>query len=124
MTQKKDAQEVLDRMYKRQNKYIAENYDRVSLTLPKGTKQRITSKGETVNGFINRIVLAELDRIETGVAPGPVISAAPGSTVHKEKPTAAEQPATDQQEEPLQDLRIRELGERIKQNIKKQDQEN
>ena len=82
MTQKKNAQEVLDKMYKRQNKYIAENYDRVSLTLPKGTKQRITSKGETVNGFINRIVLAELERLESG--------AAPGSTDHREIDTAAE----------------------------------
>lgn len=91
MTQKKNAQEVLDKMYKRQNKYIAENYDRVSLTLPKGTKQRITSKGETVNGFINRIVLSELGRLESGVAPGP--------TVHKENGTAAEQPAADQQDE-------------------------
>lgn len=91
MTQKKNAQEVLDKMYKRQNKYIAENYDRVSLTLPKGTKQRITSKGETVNGFINRIALSELERLESGVAPGP--------TDHKEIDTAAEQPAADQQDE-------------------------
>jgi len=99
MKQKKDAQEVLDRMYKRQNKYIAENYDRVSLTLPKGTKQRITSKGETVNGFINRIVLNELEKLESGVAPGPIVSAVPGPTDHKEIDTAAEQPAADQQEE-------------------------
>ena len=91
MKQKKDAQEVLDRMYKRQNKYIAENYDRVSLTLPKGTKQRIASKGETVNGFINRIVLAELNKLESGATPGP--------TDHREIDTAAEQPAADQQED-------------------------
>jgi hypothetical protein len=91
MAQKKDAQEILDKMYKRQNKYIAENYDRVSLTLPKGTKQRITTKGETVNGFINRLVLAELDRLESGALPGP--------TDRKEEPTAAKKPAADHQEE-------------------------
>ena len=49
---------------KRQNEHIKENYDRVSVTLPKGTKERIKTKGESINGFIIRSVLAELERLE------------------------------------------------------------
>lgn len=58
----KEAIERLEKQYKRQNKHIKENYDRVSITLPKGTKERIKSKGETVNGFITRLVLSALDQ--------------------------------------------------------------
>ena len=103
-------------------------FDRITVNFPKGTKERIkTTTGETAGGFAIKCVLVELDRLENRAAPGPVISAAPGPTDHKEKPTASEQPARDHQEEPLQDLRIRELGERIKENVRKlqeQDQEN
>ena len=49
------------RRIKRQNEHIKENYDRVSVTLPKGTKERIKVKGETVNGFITRLVLSALE---------------------------------------------------------------
>lgn len=48
------------RRIKRQNEHIKENYDRVSVTLPKGTKDRIKSKGETVNGYIVKCVLDAL----------------------------------------------------------------
>lgn len=41
-----------------------ENYDRVSATLPKGTTERIKALGLSINGFINDLVLAELDRLE------------------------------------------------------------
>ncbi len=38
------------------NKYIAENYDRINLTVPKGMKaqieQRAKSEGKSTNGFI------------------------------------------------------------------------
>ena len=47
----KEAKERLEKQYKRQNEHIKENYDRVSITLPKGTKERIKKKGETVNGY-------------------------------------------------------------------------
>lgn len=43
-----------------QNKYIAKSYDRINLTVPKGEKEKIRayaeSKGESVNGFINRAI--------------------------------------------------------------------
>lgn len=41
-----------------------ENCDRISATLPKGTTDRIKALGLTVNGFINDLVLAELERLE------------------------------------------------------------
>lgn len=42
------------------NKYMAANYDRINLTMPKGGKDAIKAhaekNGESVNGFINRAV--------------------------------------------------------------------
>ena len=58
------AVERLQRQYKNQNNYIKNNYDRISLTLPKGTKDRIKAQGQSVNGFVNNLVLAELERLE------------------------------------------------------------
>jgi hypothetical protein len=60
----KEAKERLEKQYKRQNEHIRENYDRVSITLPKGTKERIKAKGETVNGYITRLVIADLGQEE------------------------------------------------------------
>lgn len=63
----KEAIERVERQQKRikrQNEHIKENYDRVSITLPKGTKERIKATGESINGFIIRSVLADLDRLE------------------------------------------------------------
>ena len=56
----KEAKERLEKQYKRQNEHIKENYDRISITLPKGTKERIKSKGESINGYITRLVLTDL----------------------------------------------------------------
>lgn len=47
-------------------KYEAANYDKVLVRLPKGTKDRITATGATVNGFINHLVLSALNTIEEG----------------------------------------------------------
>lgn len=43
-------------------KYKKANYDRVSVLLPKGTKEQIQATGETVNGFINQAVIEKLER--------------------------------------------------------------
>lgn len=56
----KESKERLEKQYKRQNEHIKEKYDRVSITLPKGTKERIRAKGESVNGYISRLVLSNL----------------------------------------------------------------
>ena len=60
----KEAKKRLERQYKRQNEYIKNNFDRVSVTLPVGTKERIKSTGESINGFICRLVSDELKRLE------------------------------------------------------------
>ena len=58
----KEAKERLEKQYKRQNEHIKENYDRISITLPKGTKERIKSKGDSINGYITRLVLTDLEK--------------------------------------------------------------
>lgn len=51
---------------KAQNKYIAKAYDRINLTTPKGRKDEIqahaAAMGESVNGFINRAISAQIER--------------------------------------------------------------
>ena len=41
-------------------KYMKENYDNVQLRMPKGKKEKVKafaeSKGESINGFVNRII--------------------------------------------------------------------
>ena len=64
MVDAKQAKKTLEKQYKRQNEYIKNTFDRVSVTLPKGTKERITATGESINGFINRVVAQELQRLE------------------------------------------------------------
>lgn len=46
---------------KKQNQAIKENYDRISCTLPKGTKEKIIQSGNTVNGLVNKLVVEYLD---------------------------------------------------------------
>lgn len=55
------------------NKYIKNAYDRINLTVPKGQKELITAvaarNGESVNGFINRLIDAEIERLGGGAFP-------------------------------------------------------
>lgn len=48
------------------NKYMAANYDRVNVTMPKGKKDVIKAhadaRGESVNAFINRAVDETMER--------------------------------------------------------------
>lgn len=52
------------------NKYMAANYDRINLTVDKGRKDIIKahaeSKGESVNGFINRAINEVMEREKEG----------------------------------------------------------
>ena len=61
----KQKLEKLNARYKKQNEAIKEKYDRVSVTLPKGTKERIQAQGLTINGFVNQLVLEKLDELES-----------------------------------------------------------
>ena len=56
--------------YKKQNDKIRNNYDRISVTLPKGTKEEITRKtGKSINSFINELVENELKKYESDKVP-------------------------------------------------------
>jgi len=66
------AMKQLKKQYARQNEHIKEHYDRVSVTLPKGSKERITATGSSVNAFISSAVLAKLEEIE-GKQAGPIL---------------------------------------------------
>lgn len=63
MDEKKMIENYKSRV-KRQNEKAKENYDRISVMLPKGTKDRIQAQGLTVNGFVNQLVLEKLDELE------------------------------------------------------------
>ena len=63
----KEAIQRLKRQYKRQNDYNREKYDRLTLTVPKGTRERIEAAkapGESVSRYAIRAILAQLDRDE------------------------------------------------------------
>lgn len=63
MDEKKMIENYKSRV-KRQNEKAKENYDRISVMLPKGTKDRIQAQGLTINGFVNQLVLDKLDELE------------------------------------------------------------
>ena len=50
------------------NKFIAESYDRINLTVPKGHKEKIKafaeSKGKSVNGYINDLIESDMKKEE------------------------------------------------------------
>ena len=62
-----DEKKIIENYKKRiqkQNDRIRESYDRISLTLPKVTKDGIQAQGLTINGFVNQLVLEKLDQLE------------------------------------------------------------
>lgn len=56
--------------YKRNNELNKKNYDRINLTVQKGRRELIqkaaSMSGESTNAFINRLIDAELSRMESG----------------------------------------------------------
>ena len=79
------------------NKYVANNYDRVLVTMPKGEKGRIKahaeSRGESVNGFINRAIVETMERDKAPQRPQEAQTAVQGNTqapqAAQEQPTGA-----------------------------------
>lgn len=53
--QEEHAKKQLQKIYKYQNNYIKNNYDRVSVTLPAGAKKEIAAAGYSVNGLLNQL---------------------------------------------------------------------
>lgn len=61
----KTDKEIADNMReraKKQNERAKDLWDCISARLPKGTKDRITAAGESVNGYIIKAVLEKLER--------------------------------------------------------------
>ena len=44
-----------------QNEWIKERYERITLVVPKGTKEKIKGTGNSVNGFINEAIKVMLE---------------------------------------------------------------
>ena len=88
-----EQQKIIDdrkKKIKEQNESAKKRWDTVSCRLPKGTKERIRAQGLKVNGLINRLVLAELDRLESI---GPETEPDENTTAQTEpQPQRAEQP--------------------------------
>lgn len=91
-TDKEIAEKARERA-KKQNEAAKNNWDCISCRFPKGTKDRIQALGYTVNGFLNIIVLAELEKLE---AEAP--QTAQPETVKEEQPEQA-QPKADPPED-------------------------
>lgn len=45
-------------------KWEEANYDKALIRFPKGTKSRITAAGQSINGFVVRVVLDALDALD------------------------------------------------------------
>lgn len=63
----KTAVQKLQKQYSRQNEFIKNNYDRIALTSPPGTKERIKAiigEGASVNAWINALIEKELKKQE------------------------------------------------------------
>lgn len=67
-TDKEIAEKARERARK-QNEAAKNNWDCITCRLPKGTKERIQAQGLTINGFVNQLVLAELERLEASTTP-------------------------------------------------------
>ena len=50
-------------------KYQQRVYDRINVLLPKGLKEQIQATGESLNGFIKRCVIKELESINKDKSP-------------------------------------------------------
>lgn len=55
-----------DRQIKRQNKFVAEKYDRFTATFPKGKKEEYRiyaeSKGMSLNSYINKLIADDMNK--------------------------------------------------------------
>lgn len=84
-------------------KYDEKAYDRISVLLPKGTKDRIRATGRSVNGLVSRATCAELDRVEKGLASVCIPQELYGELLEYGDPSAI---ATDAIKEKLREISI------------------
>lgn len=93
------------------NRYMANNYDRINLTVPKGEKDRIKahaeSRGESVNGFIGRAISETMERDKAPQRPQEAQTATAVQGYTQAPQTAQEQPAGATEGIPLHTLEQR-----------------
>lgn len=66
----KEQLEKLKVRYKKQNDKIKNNYDRISVTLPKGMKEEIKTKtGKSINALVNELLKNELKKYDSDQVP-------------------------------------------------------
>ena len=66
----KEQLEKLKVRYKKQNDKIKNNYDRISVTLPKGMKEEIKTKtGKSINALVNELLKRELEKYDSDQVP-------------------------------------------------------
>lgn len=97
----KEAKEKLKKQYDRSNDFIRNNYDRISVTVPKGIKEKIKEylpEKQTVNGLINDLINGWLNDQEQ-----------PGATQRHTAPQTVTQFAEDPEEPPHLDTLPEEL---------------
>lgn len=56
------AKKTLQKQYKRQNEYIKNSYDRISVTIPKGYKEIIKKEIGSINGYINELITKDFEK--------------------------------------------------------------
>lgn len=61
-TEDKKILENAKKRMKKQNDYIKQNFDRVSVVMEKGKKELIEKSGSSINGFINAAIDNELKK--------------------------------------------------------------
>ena len=59
-----ELQEYFAERYRKQNAAASMRYDRISVVLPIGTKERIKATGQSINDFVSSAVLASLEQSE------------------------------------------------------------
>lgn len=82
---------------KQWNENAKKKWETVSCRLPAGTKARIESTGESINGMINRLILAELERRERSADQEPTPAADQETSAETSKDQEPE-PAPKQEE--------------------------
>lgn len=81
---------------KQWNENAKKKWETVSCRLPAGTKARIESTGESINGMINRLILAELERRERSEDQEPT----PAADQETSAETSTDQEPKQETEEP------------------------
>lgn len=104
----KRLKESREKQYKRQKKYL-KSRERSYVVFPDGTKDRIKNlTDESINAFINRLVMAELDRLENKSTQEPI-----DTDKYNDMPTLAPMPkpqpvmSSEEEVKALQELQKR-----------------